>query len=160
MKHILEFARFSDMVITKDEEIIKHINKKFVNDTRLVFHIDIKSCNKILILKWHDTDEHSMIKKIEERTHFKSISEFNDFIKKTFNDLFDNHFKEITEQDNIYGLYFLERQFSLIVDFSNEKNPIGYDNIFNNKLPLVHVTTLTLSTPDDCKIITINDENF
>ena len=160
MKHILEFARFSDMVITKDEEIIKHINKKFINDTRLIYKVDLKDYNKTLILKWHDVYDHSIPKKIEERTHFKSISEFNSFIEKVFKDLFDNHFNEITRDDNIYGLYFIERQFTIIMDISREGYPDGYDNLFNHKLPLIHMTTLTLSTPNDCKIIEINDENF
>jgi hypothetical protein len=150
MKFILEFAKFRDMYTIKGVDM--SINN-FKNDTQLIVDIPIEKYNNTIFLKWYNTSTHSIPEKIKNRTTFSSTSEFNNFIKKTFNDLIDNHFKEI-DQSGRYALYFKENNFYLILD-------IDYDNLFK-KYVLIFVVTITNSTPDEkiYKIIEINDEYF
>ena len=150
MKYILEFAKVRDISIGKGIEIPSDV---FKNDTRPVVDIIIKSCNKVIFLKWYDTHWHNIANRIHYRTTFNSVSEFNEFIKKAFNDLIDNHFKEIDKSDR-YALYFEGNNFYFIID-------INIDNLFK-EWTTIFVVTISNTTPDEkiYKIIEINDEYF
>lgn len=152
MNIIIEFAKFRDVATSSNKEINLKINKEFDNDTRLIYDVYIIKNDKHIILRWNDIRSHPMIERIKDRTSFKSISEFNSFIEKAFNDLFDNHFNEI-DNDGRYALHFLINKFYLLVD-------INYDNLFS-KYTHFFIATVNISSPDDCyKIIEINDDNF
>ena len=118
----------------------------------MIFDVFLKNYNKHLILKWHDIESHIMIDRIKERTTFKSTSEFNNFIEKAFNQLFDKHFEEISDEFDKYALHFIENNFYLIVD-------IEYDNLFK-KYTQFFIPTIAISSPINCKTIEINDDNF
>lgn len=151
MKYLLEFAKFRDVLVTDDKKLLKKINKKFKDDSRIIFDVFLKNYNKHLILRWNDIKSHSMLERIKERTAFKSVSEFNSFIDKTFNDLFNNHFYEIDETAR-YGIHPIENNFYILID-------IDYKNMFSEYAHFF-IPTITLTTPDVYKIIEINDEYF
>lgn len=149
MKFILEFARFIDIVKSKDKNLV--IDTEFKNNERLIFSVYLKKYNKELILKWHNDSNHSMIDRIKSRTSFKSTKDFNVFINDVFNDLFDNHFNEIDKDiDNRYALYLQENNFYILLD-------IVYENLYK-KFTQIYIPTITLSSPNVYKTIIINDE--
>lgn len=165
MKHLLEFAMFSDILKNPDNNKIinKYINNKFNDNERLIFDVFLKKYDKHIILDWNNTKKHPIIHRIKTRTSFKSTSDFNEFISKAINDLFNNHFDELTVNDNVYALFFTERKFSLIIDIRNDRkdnHEIGYDNLFKN-LPKIFIgTIISLPNENEYKIIQINDEYF
>lgn len=153
IKSLLELAKIRDISKSADKNILTKINKDFDIDTRLVFDIYIKNSDKHIIIKWNNTEIHPMLDRIKTRTSFKSISEFNFFIEKVFNELFDNHFKEI-DNDGRYALYLKVNNFYILVD-------IIFDNLFS-KYTHFYIATINLSSPgEDCyKIIEIDDDYF
>ena len=151
MKYILEFAKFRDVADTKNKKILKKINKSFKEDGRLIFDVFLENSNNHIIIRWNNTESHSMIERIKERTTFKSISEFNSFIKNSFVDLFKNHFYEMDKTER-YGIHFIENNFYLLVD-------INYDNLFS-QYHHFFIPTITLSSPKVYKIIELDDDNF
>lgn len=149
---LLEFAKIRDISKSKNKEILKKLNIEFKADNRLIFDIFLKNSNKHLFIKWNDVEKHIMLDRIEDRTSFKSISEFNEYIKKVFNDLLDNHFYEI-DNSGRYALHLIENNFYLLVD-------INYDNLFKEYTQFV-IPTISITTPNNVhKIIEINDEYF
>ena len=153
MKFILEFAKIRDITITKSKKILKRINKIFVEDERLIFDVFLENIDKHIFLKWNDTEFHPMIDRIKERTRFNSISEFNIFIENVFKSIIPKEInKSINKNFQEYGLYFPKNNFYIIID-------INYDDLFK-KYTRFYIVTITLSSPNKCKIIEINDDNF
>ncbi|MCK9416525.1 hypothetical protein M0Q97_07710 [Candidatus Dojkabacteria bacterium] len=151
MKFLLEFAKFRDIVKSKDNSILTIINSDFLEDERLIFSVKLTEYNKEIILKWNNDNNHSIIDRIKSRTRFNSVSSFNIFIDKVFNDLFNNHFEELDE-DARYGLYLKNNNFFILID-------IVYNDLFH-EFTQIYIPTITISSPDIYKIIEIDDENF
>ena len=82
----------------------------FKDDTRPIVDIPLEKYDKVIFIKWYNSSTHNIPEKIKTRTHFNSVSEFNDFMKKAFKSLIDNHFKEIDQTDR-YALHFKENNF-------------------------------------------------
>jgi hypothetical protein len=151
MKFILEFAKFRDVLSTKDIKIKEISNKNFKIDDRLIPVITLEKINKNIFIKWNETKEHSISNRIKERTSFKSISEFNEIINDGFKQMFDNNFNEI-DSSNRYALHFNANKFYLLVD-------INYENLFSEYTQFF-IPTITLSSPNIYKIFEINEHNL
>ena len=100
MKHIQTFeARLSDISTFSgtNNNIKKHINKKFNEDTKLIDNIYLKKYNKNIIIDWYHNKKHNLITRIKNRTSLKSITEFNELFDKKINLMFDIYFDNIIE---------------------------------------------------------------
>lgn len=150
MRFILEFAKFRDLVITKNSNLLSKINKTFVEDEELITIVYEKRYDKTIILKWNDTKTHSMINRIKTRTSFISTSEFNKFIKSAIKKLIPDEIGNNIDQTGRYGIYFPNNKFYLIID-------IIYSNLFEDDTK-IFITTLTLTSPKCYKTIIINDD--
>lgn len=148
-KYILEFARFSDILITNNNEFGKLANTSFKSDTRLIYSVKITSLNKEIFIKWNHSPNHSMIDRIKNRTSFKSISEFNEFISKVINILIEKYSSEI-DKDDRYSLYFPNRNFYLLIDI----NP---DSLYK-KYTLLFIPTLLNHPANVYKNFKIDDD--
>jgi len=92
-------ARIRDIVKLKgfDDNINKYINSEFNKDVSLLKIIILKRYNKKLYLKYNNTEKHNFIKRIENRTGFKTVSEFNEFLNVAVNKMFNEFFNDIDE---------------------------------------------------------------
>ena len=153
MNHILEFAKFRDITKTKDDQLNMIMNQSFNNDMILISVVHLKN-NKDILIKWYNTESHSIIEKVKKRTSFNSTSEFNTFMEKVIYNLFDNHFKEM-DRTGRYSLYMLENNFYVIVNIDT--------HYFFSDTPytIINIITIVKSSPNEIyKNIVINDENF
>lgn len=152
MKYIKSYeAKFRDVLITKDPEIIKLANIKYQEDEQLIFTVHIQKYNKDIFIKWNNKYMHSIIERIKSRTSFKYTSEFNKAIKNGIITLFDDHFDEL-DQNGRYALYFEEYNFYLLLD-------INYQNLFS-QYTIINIPTISITSPDPdtCKkIFNISD---
>jgi len=156
MKHILEYARFSDFATSRDPQIKKKLEEEgiFKKDARLISRLFFEKYNKEAYISWNDKKTHPFLDRIKNRTNFKSITEFNEFINNVFKELVYNNFNKIDEIKGYvkYGLSFNNRNFYLIIS-------IDHKNFFSN-YALVHINSIAITTPDVYKTININDDNF
>lgn len=156
IKSLLEFAILADQLkgLTGDEIIDSHINKKFENDTRIIFDVFVEKYEQRIIIKWNHNEDHSIVERIEETNSFKSISHFNNFFDDAINDLFNNHINEIEKTHRLlrYGLFFNERKISIILE-------IDYNKLFH-KFGHMYAVTVTNSTPDADITIIMDDKKY
>ena len=150
----LEHASFEDSLIFKgDNEIInKYKNREFKNDDNLIEYVVLGDNfnNKIINIIWHNTQRHSIIDRIKNKTNIKSISEFNDLFFVWVNDMFNNHYIELSNEYTNYNLYLKNRNISIILD-------IDYDNIKNINTKIHAKTIINGCNSDVEKIIEIDD---
>ena len=128
---LLEEVRFSDIVKIKnsDSEIDSNIHRMASKakdfSGKLSTGIPLKSSKQgspeIVWLYYNDTAEHDLRKRISERTNFKSIDEFNYFLREFLNEVFPTEVDNLFNQTGRYSLYSIEHDFSLIVNFNYEK---------------------------------------
>lgn len=116
-KLYLEDVLMSDIIKYNgnDENINRHINQTFREDDKLldVIILDVPE-HKIIKLEWNHKETHSIIKRIKERTNFKSIIVFNEYLTSIFNKLFTEYYDEITRKYRKYNIYIVEKNISII----------------------------------------------
>lgn len=147
MKYILNYKEFlegnffnnSKISIKNDQELgglINNIsNKKFNNDVKLLRNFTSKKYyNKskiVLNISWYDSKDHSILYRIETRTNFKSISEFNLYIKNLLNKLIPDHIDNIKDEGK-YHIYDRNMNLSIIIYISlNNNNNIDIISVIN-----------------------------
>jgi len=146
MKYLKKFeeVRFSDVLKIKGEsefvDKIKHeIDKEFDSSQGLVSSILLKNKfldrNIKLRIKWNNTLNHDMIKRIKERTNFKSIEEFNKYFEEKINQIIPKEIGKQINEKGSYSLYDKELDFSIIVDI----NP---DDFIRKNIYKIYVFTL------------------
>jgi hypothetical protein len=134
-KSFLE-ARLADVLNIKGEgELTNQIRKikdmKFEFEKNLVKLITLnKRLNGKKIqfkIEWNDSVSHDLVKRISNRTSFRSVDEFNEFFKKFINKIFpDMVGKEL--HTGRYGFYSVEYNITLIIDFDiNKYNKGNYE---------------------------------
>ena len=134
MKYILNYKEFlearifdmskikldSDSKLYKD--LVKIPNIKFENDCELLKKFTSKKYfnkNKITLdIKWNNHKDHDMIKRIKERTNFKSTNEFNIYIKLILNKIYPDHINDMVVNGK-YCFYDSEYNISIII-FKND----------------------------------------
>ena len=131
MGDLLEEVRFSDIVKVKntDSEVGSNIHRMSSQakdfSGKLTSGVPLKSSKpgspEIIWITYNDTAEHDLIKRISERTNFKSIGEFNHFLIGLLNEIFPSEVDKSFNQTGRYSLYSIEHDFSLIIHFNYEK---------------------------------------
>jgi len=113
---------------------------------------------------YNDRPDHSIYNKIEERTHLKSISEFNSIFEKTIKQIIPSKFKDI-DKKGCYVLNLLENKFYIIIEIDPNALIEGYFIKYGRKIPY-HSYVITIhnySTLQDYryyKMIDIDDSYF
>ncbi len=144
MKFLLEYAKFRDIAKNNsgDEEISKLLNLKFKNDVTLLSSVTIERLNKTIELVWHNTKRHPIIKKIENRTSFKSVSEFNNVVEYGLNQVFPKEIYKGIRESGTYALHFNENRFYLIIS-------INFRHLFDDDADIYIVTVIQNTKEED-----------
>jgi hypothetical protein len=153
-------GKFGDDVdyksVDKSTDIFKQISNYndsvFVNDVPLIDKIVIADIDKIVNITWYDPVKHDLIKRINDRTNFKSISEFNQFFEYIMNQILilPSEINDIiTKNNNKYNIYMNNRKFSILLN-------INYRNLFETDT-IIEVTTIYNSTNNKYPTIYIDD---
>lgn len=126
-------ARLSDVLNIKgDGDISDRIKKakerQFDLDRKLVSLITLKkrvNGKKIQFkIEWNDSATHDLVKRIEERTSFVSVEEFNEFFKGFINRIFpDKVGKDV--YDGKYAFYSVEHNITIIIEFEIKRYEKG-----------------------------------
>lgn len=120
-------ARLADLVKIKGEsdlskELTKIKDAEFDISKKLVRFITLKKRvnNKKIQFEivWNDTAKHNLVKRIQERTSFNSVDDFNQYFKDQFNRMFPDMVGKDLYITGKYSLYSTEYNFSIIIDFS------------------------------------------
>lgn len=130
MKYILNYEEFleaklfsnSNIIGDENSDLFKELmnikNKKFENDSELLKKFTSKKYyNKKKInlnLFWNHKVNHSIIERIEKRSDFTSINEFNLYIKNKLNYLLPDKIT-MMEIPGRYTLYDKEKNLSIII---------------------------------------------
>lgn len=120
-------ARLSDILKIKgDSDLANQLknlkDKEFDINKNLVRYITLKKRvnNKKIQFEvlWNDSAKHNLVKRIQERTSFKSVEEFNQYFKNEFNKIFPDMVGKELLSNGKYSLYSNEFNFTIIMDFS------------------------------------------
>jgi hypothetical protein len=108
-----------------ESELLKHINriakKEFDINQQFPKEIDLKD-DCTLRVKWYNTATHNLGKRIKERTSFKSLDDFIEYLQSVFNIIFpDKCGKELFEKGR-YSIYLKEYNISILIEFDLNKN--------------------------------------
>lgn len=146
-------------------QIKNEIDKTFNVDEELVEKIYIDG--ETLSFAWNHRPDHDIYLRIKERTHLKSISEFNDIFIKTINQIIPSKLgKSGIDKDGCYALYLKDNQFYIMIQIDPESliNGIYVDYYGNNKPYHSWIITIhnnsTLDKYKYYKKIDIDDSNF
>ena len=156
---------------SSNKELFNNINKN-IKKERKDFVIDEELIDKIYLeetikFKWNNRPDHSIYERIKERTHLKSVSEFNDIFKKTIRQIIpDKLGKSGIDKDGCYALYLMENQFYILIQIDPDALINGYFiNYWGVKIPyhLWVITVHNATTLKDYKYykkINIDDSYF
>ena len=136
-------ARLSDVVkvksiIDKTDNIQKYVDTEFDSSKNLIKFITLNKRvgkNKIQFkIKWNHKISHDFKKRVNDRTSFKSIGEFNEFFKSIINYVFPSMVgKELYEKGD-YCLYSKEYDISVIISFDIKKYIKGDYELFTKTI--------------------------
>jgi hypothetical protein len=127
-------ARLSDVLNVKgDSDLAKQIAKikdaEFDINKNLVRFITLKKRvqnKKIQFeIEWNDTAKHNLVKRIQDRTSFKSVEEFNQYFKSEFNKIFPDMVGKELFSSGRYSLYSSEYNFTIIMHFDIDEYSDG-----------------------------------
>ena len=119
-------ARLSDVLNIKgDGDLVKQMTKikdaEFDINKKLVRFITLKkrvNNKKIRFeIEWNDSATHNLVKRIQERTSFNSVEEFNQYFKDQFNKIFPDMVGKELLSSGRYSLYSSEYNFTIIMHF-------------------------------------------
>ena len=119
-------ARLSDVLNIKgDGDLVKQMTKikdaEFDVNKKLVRFITLKkrvNNKKIRFeIEWNDSATHNLVKRIQERTSFNSVEEFNQYFKDQFNKIFPDMVGKELLSSGRYSLYSSEYNFTIIMHF-------------------------------------------
>jgi hypothetical protein len=132
-------ARLSDVVkvksiIDKTDNIQKYVDMDFDSNKNLIKYITLN--NRIdkrkvqFKIKWNHNISHDFKKRINDRTSFKSIEEFNEFFKSSINKVFPSMVGKQLFNNGDYCLYSKEYDISVIISFDIQKYIKGDYELF------------------------------
>lgn len=106
-----KIQKFKDMEFDVNKKLVKFITlKKRVNNTKLRFVID-----------WNDSVSHDLIKRISNRTSFKSVEEFNTFFIDIINNVFPDQIGKDIYNKGKYAIYHKDYNITVIIAFDIER---------------------------------------
>ena len=127
-------ARLSDVLNVKgDGDLVKQMTKikdaEFDVNKKLVRFITLKkrvNNKKIRFeIEWNDSATHNLVKRIQERTSFNSVEEFNQYFKDQFNKIFPDMVGKELLSSGRYSLYSSEYNFTIIMHFDIDEYSDG-----------------------------------
>ena len=124
-----KIQKFKDMEFDVEKKLVKFITlKKRVNNTKIRFSID-----------WNDSVSHDLIKRIVNRTSFKSVEEFNTFFIDIINKVFPDQIGKDIYNKGKYAIYHKDYNITIIIAFDiekymNEKYEIRVVNILPGRI--------------------------
>ena len=169
-------ARIEDISFLKKEKpnqetninyshIQKNINRTFIKDRDLVETIYIDG--EVLKFAWNHRLDHDIYTRIKERTHLKSVTEFNNIFVETIKQVIPSKLgKSGIDKNGCYAFYLKENQFYIMIQIDPEALINGYfvDYHGNNKPYHSFVVTIhnksTLDVYKYYKKIDIDDSDF
>lgn len=157
-EYINESTKLADVLKTNDPDLeTKYQSSEFKIDDDLIGYVFIPETRKVINIKWNINDvgkKHSMFKRIEERTSFDSISEFNKYFEKLIVHIFRYKRKFLNSKNKDYAIFSRSMNISFVckIDFKNWKNK-GTADIFV-------ITILNALVKDVDQVIKINDFNL
>jgi hypothetical protein len=145
--------------------IDNQLNKEFVNDTKLINQLYLKEFDRILRFRYNDNADHNLIKRIKERTHLKSISEFNEFFKKVIKTIIPNKLgKGKIDKKAVYALHMKENNFYILILIDpNALIDDNYVNYYGVSFPYyLYVVTILQETEfyNYYRMFEIDDSSF
>lgn len=134
-------ARLSDILnlkVKNDSDISnlmkKDVEKDFDIDRKLLKYVTLSSrvSNKKVRFKidYNDSAQHSLIKRIRERTSFKSVEEFNSMLKMAIDQVFPDSVGELITSTGRYSMIFEEYNFCVIFYIDLRKYMSGKYEIY------------------------------
>jgi hypothetical protein len=127
-------ARLADLVKIKGEgDLAKNIqdikNAEFDFTQKLVRFITLKkrvNNRKIQFeINWNNSASHNLIERINNRTSFGSVEDFNEYFKGEFNKIFPDMVGKEIYVSGRYSLYSTEYNFSIIMNFDIDEYSDG-----------------------------------
>jgi hypothetical protein len=114
-------ARFQDIYVSHDMNLDNYRNILFDSTDDFIDHVLIKSMNKKFNIMYNHNVVHDLKNRIKQRTNLKSIKEFNYLLRKALIELF---LYEYNSNITSYSLYFIEYDFSVIINIKFDNNEI------------------------------------
>jgi hypothetical protein len=132
-------ARLGDLVNIKgkgdlSDQLKKLKEVEFDLSQKLPKQITLES-DQILKVNWHDTATHNLVKRIKERTSFRDIDHFIEYLSKKFTDIFPWMVGKELLNSGKYSIYLKEYKISIIIGFDLKRN-MG-ENYFINILTVL-----------------------
>ncbi len=127
-------ARLADLMKLKGEgDLVKNIQSikdaEFDLSKKLVRFITLKkrvNNKKIQFeINWNNSAKHDLVKRINERTSFNSVEDFNQYFKGEFNKIFPDMVGKEIYVSGRYSLYSTEYNFSIIMNFNIDEYSDG-----------------------------------
>lgn len=116
-----QMKTMKDAEFDLSKKLVRFITpKKRVNNKKIQFEIF-----------WNDTATHNLTKRINDRTSFVSVEEFNQYFKGEFNKIFPDMVGKELHTTGRYTLYSGEYNFSIIIYFNLDEYS---DGIFEVKV--------------------------
>jgi hypothetical protein len=110
-----QMKKIKDAEFDLSKKLVKFITlKKRVNNKKIQFEIF-----------WNDTATHNLTKRIQDRTSFISVEEFNQYFKNEFNKIFPDMVGKELYTTGRYTLYSSEYNFSIIMYFDIDEYTDG-----------------------------------
>lgn len=119
-------ARFFDLVNLKNnggsnvEQTIKNFQEmEFDSSKELIKYITLD--NKIgderikMKIEWNNSASHNLIKRINNRTSFVSVEEFNEYFKNIINKFFPLEVGKTFFKSGVYSLYDKEHNITIVI---------------------------------------------
>ena len=120
-------ARLSDLITTLkgDSDLVSQISRakeeEFDLQKKLPQEIQLDNDSN-LNLNWYNTATHDLVKKIKERTSFRSVEHFIEYINEIFSLIFPSMCGKELYKKGRYSIYLKEYNISIIVEFDLNKN--------------------------------------
>lgn len=110
-----QMKAIKDAEFDLSKKLVRFITpKKRVNNKKIQFEIF-----------WNDTATHNLTKRINDRTSFSGVDEFNGYFKNEFNKIFPDMVGKELPCTGRYTLYSKEYNFSIIIYFNLDEYSDG-----------------------------------
>ena len=156
LKEYLEEVKLSDILRVSGEKndlyayIEKEKSKEFEVDKELPTQLTLKkryNNKKIKVyFNWYDTSEHDLMKRIKERTSFKTITEFTKVFNNVFNYLLPDELGVGIRENGRYAVDLNEYNITIIFQ-------INLNNFNNKQIDIKIITLLPKGQTDKNTII-------
>lgn len=158
VREYLKEARLADLLrVTGDKNdlhayIEKEKSKEFEVDREFPTQLTLKKRydnKKIKVyFNWNDTSKHDLKKRIKERTSFKTITEFTEVFKDSFNHILPDELGDGIIENGRYAIILTEYNITIIFH-------IDLDNFNNQQIDINIITLLPKSQIDKKNILQI-----